>query len=169
MDSYDKPASVSSVLSDTGMGGGGSGATMSPHYYYVLHFPITPKRDSQSGHELNQRAITLYGFGQAREQARLTTKQIIKEAQKLFGRKACCDVNDRDGRRPSRAPDHAGLRARFLQLPYFDRHLVSESVVKVLMKRLSSLLQGQLRGRSINESHYLLIGSYEGFCSRSSD
>ncbi|OQV12637.1 Mediator of RNA polymerase II transcription subunit 12-like protein [Hypsibius exemplaris] len=135
MDTYEKPASVSSVLSD-----GPVAPNMSPHYYYVLHFPVSHGRDASTSHELNQRAILMYGVGQAREQARLTTKQIIKDTEKLFSRKSCSDITD--GRRPSRTAQYEPLKERFRQLPYFDRHVVSEAAVKVMIKRLNSLLSG---------------------------
>ena len=138
LESYEKPASVSSVFSDTSAVTGVA-SNMSPHYYYILHFPI-PK-DGYSSHELNQRAILLYGVGQAREQVRVTTKQIIKETGKLFGKKHCSNIDE--GRRPSRTATHAGLKERFLQLSYFDRNVVSEAAVKALIKRLASLFTGE--------------------------
>ncbi|XP_055337250.1 mediator of RNA polymerase II transcription subunit 12-like protein [Paramacrobiotus metropolitanus] len=141
LDGYAQPASVSSVISEPAV------TTLSPHYYYVLHFPIPSATDMEGTHETNQRLALLYGFGRARDQPRHQVKKIRKDIQKLFHRKGCYDAMD--GKMDPRPPKAdiagiiSGLRQALKSLSYFDRNIVSTAAMGPLLETLHNFSQDQ--------------------------
>lgn len=143
-DNYEKPASVSSVTSEH------LAPPVSPHYFYVLHFPIqsschSTAFDPEGTHESNQRAVLLFGFGRSREQARQGCKRLQKDIQRMLNKKGCYEIIE--GRLKGPKVDlhstYTSLRQRFLNMAYFDRYIISNSALTVLMDSLNTFLSGK--------------------------
>ncbi|XP_014668472.1 PREDICTED: mediator of RNA polymerase II transcription subunit 12-like protein [Priapulus caudatus] len=113
---------------------------LSRHYQYTLHFPVPP--DDAYAHECNQRLVTLYGVGRARDDARHMVRRVQKELQKLFGKKNSLDLSAEGAGKPKRSrgdptSTFESIFARFRALSYFDQHHVTHATAGYAVEQLS--------------------------------
>ena len=126
-----------------------SAKRLSKHLMYVIHFPIP--QDEFSQHECNQRMITLYGVGKARDEARHGVRKLIKEITKMFGKKNSLDISSGDGgnSKNKKKKDKDDSQAMYdscfqkmRKLSYYDQHAVLSTCCQSIIEMLNSFSSG---------------------------
>ena len=124
----------------------------SRHLIYSTHFPIP--QDEYSSHECNQRLVTLYGVGKARDDARDILKKIRKEIMKLYSKKNSLDTSSGDiakgkkkkekekGMETDSSTNFESTFNKFQKLSYYDQHAVTSSCACAVLEAINSFAVG---------------------------
>ena len=123
----------------------------SKHLLYAKHLPI-PQEESYQ-HECNQRQITLYGVGKAREEARHVTKRVGKDLARLFSKKNCIDISSGDIGKKKKGKDKEdkdkdssmtfdAISGKFARLCVYDQHAVTSTTASYVQEQMASFSSG---------------------------
>ncbi|XP_055677088.1 mediator of RNA polymerase II transcription subunit 12 isoform X2 [Lutzomyia longipalpis] len=157
MDAPDSPKDPDNSTQGASHIGIGTDSTVSRHFLYTKHFPLSQDGDMASQHDCNQRYILLFGVGKERDEKKHAVKKMSKEICKLFSKKFSIDVAEGGKvKKHSRSEFNFESTTNKCQaMSYFDQHFVTWQCAVTVQEMLNSFALGN--------SNYLPVQEHVAF------
>ncbi|GAB0086625.1 Mediator of RNA polymerase II transcription subunit 12 [Sergentomyia squamirostris] len=157
LDAPDSPKDPDNSTQGASHIGIGTDSTVSRHFLYTKHFPLSQDGDVASQHDCNQRYILLFGVGKERDEKKHAVKKMSKEICKLFSKKFSIDVAEGGKvKKHSRSEfNFESTTNKCQSLSYFDQHFVTW--------QCAVTVQEMLNGFALGNSNYLPVQEHVAF------
>uniref|UniRef100_A0A1B0EXI4 Mediator complex subunit Med12 LCEWAV-domain domain-containing protein n=1 Tax=Phlebotomus papatasi TaxID=29031 RepID=A0A1B0EXI4_PHLPP len=135
----------------------GTDSTVSRHFLYTKHFPLSQDGDVASQHDCNQRYILLFGVGKERDEKKHAVKKMSKEICKLFSKKFSIDVAEGGKvKKHSRSEfNFESTTNKCQSMSYFDQHFVTWQCAVTVQEMLNSFALGNSNYLPVQEHDVL--------------
>ncbi|XP_059617864.1 mediator of RNA polymerase II transcription subunit 12 isoform X2 [Phlebotomus argentipes] len=157
LDAPDSPKDPENSTQGASHIGIGTDSTVSRHFLYTKHFPLSQDGDVASQHDCNQRYILLFGVGKERDEKKHAVKKMSKEICKLFSKKFSIDVAEGGKvKKHSRSEfNFESTTNKCQSMSYFDQHFVTWQCAVTVQEMLNSFALGN--------SNYLPVQEHVAF------